>query len=150
MPGRLDQIESMLRAKLGGALLARCPEMVYTVNQILVRFGRTDIPLATLWRQLDSALFNAIYLGTGRTMVVTLDDGRRARISSELIRDLSDRLLALSYARMDVSPSLQDALFDFSREGSFAAMRALVARFPLDEFERSCIVQVLEENGQLE
>ncbi|MDO5298644.1 MAG: hypothetical protein Q4F18_04400 [Clostridia bacterium] len=150
MPGRLDQIESMLRTKLGGALLARCPEMVYTVNQILVRFGRTDIPLATLWRQLDSALFNAIYLGTGRTMVVTLDDGRRARISSELIRDLSDRLLALSYARMDVSPSLQDALFDFSREGSFAAMRALVARFPLDEFERSCIVQVLEENGQLE
>lgn len=150
MPGRLDQIESMLRTKLGGALLARCPEMVYTINQILVRFGRTDIPLATLWRQLDSALFNAIYLGTGRTMVVTLDDGRRARISSELIRDLSDRLLALSYARMDVSPSLQDALFDFSREGSFAAMRALVARFPLDEFERSCIVQVLEENGQLE
>lgn len=150
MPGRLDQIESMLRAQLGGALLARCPEMVYTVNQILVRFGRTDIPLATLWRQLDSALFNAIYLGTGRTMVVTLDDGRRTRISSEHIRDLSDRLLALSYARMDASPSLQDALFDFSREGSFAAMRALVARFPLDEFERSCIVQVLEENGQLE
>lgn len=150
MPGRLDQIESMLRAQLGGALLARCPEMVYTVNQILVRFGRTDIPLATLWRQLDSALFNAIYLGTGRTMVVTLDDGRRTRISSEHIRDLSDRLLALSYARMDASPSLQDALFDFSREGSFAAMRALVARFPLDEFERSCIVQVLDENGQLE
>lgn len=148
MPGRIDSIEAMLRAHLGSELLGRCPELVYTVNQVLVRFGRTDASLTTLWRQLDSALFNAIYLGTGHTMVVVLDDGQRARITSEHIRDLSDRLLALAYAHMEATPSLRDALFDFSRDGSFAAMRALVSRFPLDEFERSCIVQVLEENEQ--
>ena len=83
-------------------------------------------------------------------MVVTLDDGRRTRIRGELIRDLADRLLALSYANLPVSDALQDALFDFSREGSFAAMRELVQRFPMDEFERSCYTQVLEENHQLE
>ena len=83
-------------------------------------------------------------------MVVTLDDGRRTRIRGELIRDLADRLLALAYAKLPVSDFLQDALFDFSRDGSFAAMRELVRRFPMDEFERGCYVQVLRENEQLE
>ena len=150
MPGRLDQIESMLRAHLGGALLSRCPELVYAVNQSIVRFGRTNATLSILWRQIDSAIFNAVYTGTDRTMVVTLDNGRRMRIRSELIRDLADRLLALGYGSMPVSPALQGALNDFSREGSFAAMRELVRRFPMDEFERSCYVQVLEENHQME
>ncbi len=150
MSGRLDQIESMLRAHLGSALLLRCPELQYAVNQSIVRFGRTDATLATLWRQIDSAVFNAVYTGTDKTMVVTLDNGKRARVRSELIRDLADRLLALGYERLPVSPSLQDALCDCAREGSFAAMRELVRRFPMDEFERSCYEQVLRENNQLQ
>ena len=149
MPGRLDQIESMLRAHLGGALLSRCPELVYAVNQSLVRFGRTGATLPQLWKQIDSSLFNAVYNGTGSTMVVTMDDGSRVRIMAEQIRDLSDRLLAVAYESLPVSPSVQDALFDFSREGSFAAMRELVRRFPMDEFDRAYYVQVLTENGQL-
>lgn len=148
MPGRLDYIEFMLRAHLGSALLSRCPELVYTVNQSLVRFGRTNATLNVLWRQIDSAIFNAVYTGTDKTMVVTLDNGRRMRIRSELIRDLADRLLAFAYERLPVSPSLQGTLNDFAREGSYAAMRELVRRFPMDEFERSCYVQVLEENHQ--
>lgn len=148
MSGRLEQIESMLEERWGHALLADSPEMVYAVNEILVRFGRTGDTLSVLWRKLDSMLFNAVYTATHRTMIVVLDDGRRMRVTSEQIRDLSDRLLALSYARMNVSPSLQDALYDFSRDGSFAAMRELARRFPLDEMERACIEQVLEENNQ--
>lgn len=148
MSGRLEQIESMLEERWGHALLADSPEMVYAVNEILVRFGRTGDTLSVLWRKLDSMLFNAVYTATHRTMIVVLDDGRRMRVTGEQIRDLSDRLLALSYARMNVSPSLQDALYDFSRDGSFAAMRELARRFPLDEMERACIEQVLEENNQ--
>lgn len=148
MSGRLEQIESMLAARWGHALLADSPEMVYGVNEILVRFGRTGDTLSVLWRKLDSMLFNAVYTATRRTMIVVLDDGRRMRVTSEQIRDLSDRLLSLAYARMNVSPSLQDALYDFSRDGSFAAMRELARRFPLDEMERACIEQVLEENNQ--
>lgn len=150
MPGRLDRIETMLRAQLGSAFLARCPELAYGVNQLLVRFMRTDATLSTLWAQIDSLLFNAIYTGTDKTMVVVLDDGKRMRIRGEAIRDLADRLLALSYEKLPVSPSVQDALFDFAREGSFAAMRELVRRFPMDEFERGCYEQVLRENGQTE
>ena len=151
MAGRLDQIESMLRAQLGSALLERCPDLIYVINQSLVRFGRTDATLSVLWRQIDSAIFNAVYTGTGKTMVVTMDDGARRRVTGDSIRDLADRLLALSYERLPVSPALQDALFDFAREGgSFAAMRELVRRFPMDEFERGCYVQVLTENEQLE
>ena len=150
MAGRLDSIEALLRARLGSELTARCPELTYAVNQLLVRFMRTDATLAVLWRQIDSAVFNAVYTGTGKTMVVTGDDGARRRVTSEQIRDLADRLLALSYEKLPVSPPLQDALFDFAREGSFAAMRELVRRFPMDEFERSCYVQVLSENHQLE
>ena len=82
-------------------------------------------------------------------MVVTLDNGRRMRVRSELIRDLADRLLALAYERLPVSPSLRDALFDFAREGSYAAMRDLLARFPLDSFDRGWLTQVLDENNQL-
>lgn len=149
MAGKLDRIESMLRLALGDALLARCPELVYTVNQSVVRFMRTSATLPQLWKQIDSSLFNAVYTGTGGTMVVTMNDGSRVRVMAEQIRDLSDRLLAVAYDSLPVSPSVQDALFDFSREGSFAAMRELVRRFPMDEFDRAYYVQVLTENGQL-
>ena len=148
MAGRLDQVESMLRSQLGGALLERCPDLVYAVNQSLVRFGRTSATLSVLWRQIDSALFNAVYTGTDRSMVVILDDGTRMRVRSDAIRDMADRLLSLAYVSSPVTDELQDALFDFAREGSYAAMRELVRRFPMDEFERSCYVQVLEENHQ--
>lgn len=150
MSGRLDQIEQLLRPQLGSALLACCPDLIYTVNAQLVRFMRTDDTLAALWRKIDSALFNAVYTGTQRSMVVLLDDSvTRIRVTSDQLRDLSDRLLALAYARLDVSPTLQSALFDLSREGSFAAMRELIARFPLDAFDREWITQVLTENNQL-
>lgn len=150
MAGRLDQIESMLRAQLGNALLERCPDLIYVVNQSLVRFGRTDATLSVLWRQIDSALFNAVYTGTDRSMVVITDEGMRMRVKSDQIREIADRLLALAYQSLPVSESLQDALYDFAREGSFAAMRELVRRFPMDDFERSCYVQVLTENEQLQ
>lgn len=150
MAGRLDQIESMLRAQLGGALLERCPDLIYVINQSLVRFGRTDATLSVLWRQIDSAIFNAVYTGTDRSMVVVRDDGARMRVKSDMIRELADRLLALAYQSLPVTDSLQDALYDFAREGSFAAMRELVRRFPMDEFERGCYVQVLTENEQSE
>ena len=133
MPGRLDQIESMLKARLGSALLASCPELVYSVSGILFRFLRTSDSLSALWRQLDSTLFNTVFQATGGRM-----------------RVLADRLLALAYRRMDVSPTLTDALYDLSRAGSFAAMRELVSRFPMDENERAWIIQMLRENGQTE
>ena len=139
----------MLRMALGEALLARCEDLVYTVNQSLVRFMRTDATLPQLLAQIDSAVFNAVYTGTGSTMVVTLDHGRRVRITGAFIHDLADRLLALAYQDLPASPSVRDALFDFSREGSFAAMRELVRRFPMDETDRAYYVQVLTENGQI-
>ena len=50
----------MLRMALGEALLARCEDLVYTVNQSLVRFMRTDATLPQLLAQIDSAVFNAV------------------------------------------------------------------------------------------
>jgi len=139
----------MLRMALGEELLSRCQDLTYAVNQSIVRFMRTDATLAQLCAQIDSAVFNAVYTGTGGTMVVTLANGRRVRITSAFISDLADRLLSLAYCDLPLSPSVQDALYDFSREGSFAAMRELVRRFPMDEQERAYYVQVLRENGQL-
>ena len=150
MPGRLDQIESMLKARLGSALLTSCPELVYAVSGILFRFLRTSDSLSALWRQLDSTLFNTVFQATGGRMRVTLDDGRSILATGEMLRDLADRLLALAYRRMDVSPTLTDALYDLSRAGSFAAMRELASRFPMDENERAWIIQMLRENGQTE
>ena len=150
MPGRLDQIEALLRPRLGAALLARCPELVYSVNGVLVRFGRTQETLGKLLDQLDSLLFNTVYLGTDRTMVVMRDDGTHERVTADAIRDTADRLLALSYSVRRPDALLQDALFDFAREGSYAAMRELLARYPLEAFDRAWIEQVLRENGQLE
>lgn len=149
MAGRLDQIENLLRPRLGDALLARCPELIYSVNQILVRFMRTGDTLPALLSQMDSLLFNTIYLCSDRSMVVLLGDGSRTRVTSDAIRDLADRLLALAYAGKPADTLLQDMLFDFAREGSYAAMRELLARFPLDGFDRCWITQVLDENNQL-
>ena len=147
MPGRLDRIEALLRAGLGDALIDRCPDMTYNVNQTLVRFGRTQDTLPMLLTKLDSSLFNAVYLGTERTMLV-VRCGARMRVTTDQIHDLADRLLSLVYESAPVTPELQAMLFDFSREGSFAAMRVLAARFPLDEFERAYLMRVLEENQQ--
>ena len=61
MPGRLDQIEGMLKTNLGSALLAACPDLVYTVSGILYRFLRTPDSLPALWVQVDSALFNMCF-----------------------------------------------------------------------------------------
>jgi len=146
--GKIDQIENMLRMTLGEELLSRCPDLSYTVNQSLVRFMRTGATLPQLAAQIDSAVFNAVYTGTNGTMVLTLKDGRRVRITAAFISDLADRLLSLAYCSLPASPSVQDALYDFSREGSFAAMRELVRRFPMDEQERAYYMQVLRENGQ--
>ena len=148
MAGKIDQIENMLRMTLGEELLSRCPDLAYTVNQSLVRFMRTGATLSQLAAQIDSAVFNAVYTGTGGTMVVTLTDGRRVRITAAFISDLADRLLALAYCSLPVSPAVQDALYDFSREGSFAAMRELLRRFPMDDMDRAYYTQVLRENGQ--
>ena len=139
-----------IEARLGSALLASCPELVYSVSGILFRFLRTSDSLSALWRQLDSTLFNTVFQATGGRMRVTLDDGRSILATGEMLRDLADRLLALAYRRMDVSPTLTDALYDLSRAGSFAAMRELVSRFPMDENERAWIIQMLRENGQTE
>jgi len=133
---------------LGEELLSLCPDLSYTVNQSLVRFMRTGATLPQLAAQIDSAVFNAVYTGTNGTMVLTLKDGRRVRITAAFISDLADRLLSLAYCSLPASPSVQDALYDFSREGSFAAMRELVRRFPMDEQERAYYMQVLRENGQ--
>ena len=149
MAGRLDQIENLLRPHVGSALLERCPELVYSVNQILVRFLRTDATLSTLLGQMDSLLFNTVYIGTDRSMVVLLDNGKRVRVTSDNIRDLADRVLALAYTGKEANSVLQDILFDFAREGSYAAMRDLLARFPLDSFDRGWLTQVLDENNQL-
>lgn len=150
MVGRLDQIDSLLRARLGAALVDRCPDLKYSVNHVLVRLGYTAEPLCALLDQLDSLLFNAVFAATGRSMVVGLPGGGRMRITEESLRDLADRLLALAYRARPVTPALADALFDFARDGSFAAMRELVARYPLDEQERACYLRVLDENGQME
>lgn len=149
MAGRLEQVETMLRAQLGDALLARCPDLVYTVNAQLARFLHSDDTLAMLWRRTDSALFNAVYVGTGGTMVVSRDDGRQQRITGERIRDVADRLLSIAYTRKEPSSPLRDLLFDLAREGSFAAMRELLARYELDAFDREWLTQVLAENDQL-
>ena len=139
----------MLNMALGRELLSRCPDLSYTVNQSLVRFMRTGATLPELAAQIDSAVFNAVYTGTNGAMVVTLNNGRRVRITAAFISDLADRLLAIAYESLPASPSVRDALYDFSREGSFAAMRELVRRFPMDEFDRAYYTQVLAENGQL-
>ena len=146
MAGRLERIEDMLRETLGSELLSQCPELAYAVSRLVSRFGnQTDAP-ATLWRLIDSQIFNAAYDATGGTMLARLDGGKTARVSSAGLRDLSDRLLAVAYDEKGETPALRDALFDLSRAGSLAAMRTLLARYALDETERELLTQVLMEN----
>ena len=150
MAGRLERIEDMLFARLGGETLALCPELAYGVNRLALQFGRTADSPAALLDRIDSLIFNAVFSATGGTMLVRIDGGGTMRLSGAQIRDLADRLLALAYEDKGESEALRDALFDLSREGSFAAMRALCARFSLDEEDRAFLSQVLIENNQAE
>ena len=142
--GRLSSIETLLRGALGGALVDASPDLVYAVSRTLFRFGRTEAPEA-VWNQLDSLLFNAVYGATGGSMMLC---GRRVRASE--LKEISDRLLSLAYRDREPEPALKDALFDLARAGSFAAMRELVKRYPLEEDERAFLCRVLEENGESE
>ena len=150
MASRLDSIEQILHASLGGQLLQAAPDLVYQVSRVLMRWGRTDDAPADLWRQLDSLLFNTIYLVSGRTMTLPNEAGTLIRVTTDGIRDIADRLLSLCYRDKKPDPLLKDALFDLSRNGSYAAMRELAERYPLDEDERSFILRVLGENGELQ
>ena len=146
----LDRIERMLTDRLGEAFMARCPALPCDVNDILIRFGRFEDTLARLHRRLDSLLFNTIYTATEKTMLVAPAGCTPRRITTDEISDFADRLLALAYQQREANSMLQDALFDFARnEGSYAAMRELLARFPLDAFDRAWLTQVLTENNQL-
>ena len=82
MPGKLQRIESALSEQWGSALPAAVPDLVYQISRILTLWGRTDASLPDLWQQLDSLLFNTIYLATERTMTVILDNGQRLRVTS--------------------------------------------------------------------
>lgn len=149
MPGKLQKIESALSEQWGSALPAAVPDLVYQISRILTLWGRTDASLPDLWQQLDSLLFNTIYLATERTMTVLLDNGQRLRVTTVGIRDMADRLLSFCYQDKQPSPLLKDALFDLARAGSYAAMRELASRYPLDEDERAFILRVLGENDEL-
>lgn len=148
MAGSLARMERMLKAQLGDELLSRCPELIYAVNRTALCFlHASDSPVA-LWRKIDSTLFNAVYTATGGAMTIEAAGGKIVRITERELTDLADRLLSTVYEGKEVTPSLQDALFDLSRSGSFAAMRELLARFPLDDTEREILSQILRENGQ--
>lgn len=149
MPGRLETIESTLKHHLGSALVSRHADLIYGVNQILVRFLHSRYTLKELRQQMDSLLFNVISEDSFRTMVVVMDDGKRVRLSNDAISEMADRVMSLSYALREPSAEIRDALFDDSREGSFAAMRELAARYPLEPSVREWLLEVLEENDQL-
>lgn len=148
MVSRLTQIQSMLEDIWGGALQEAAPDLVYQINRILVRFGRTDDTLPALWDQLDSLLFNTVYQVSGREMTLLTPKGS-ARITEDGIRELADRLLSLVYRDRTPDPLLADALFDLARAGSYAAMRELIRRYPLEGDERETILRILGENGEL-
>lgn len=147
MAGRLEQMETLLREALGGELLARCPDLPYAVHRLALRFGHASDSPAALWKAIDSTLFNAVYAATRGSMVAGDGDGA-FRITEDALTDLADRLLAAAYRDRPATPALRDALFDLSRAGSYAAMRELLSRFPLDGTERRYLEQVLSENGQ--
>jgi len=149
MPGRLETIELTLARHLGSAFISRQPDLVYSVNQILVRFLHSRFTLSELHQQMVQLLTDAISADTFRSMVLVLDDGSRVRLSEEELSEIADRVLALSYTLRPTSSEIQDALFDFSREGSFCAMRELAARYPLEPSVREWLLEVLAENDQL-
>ena len=142
--GRLSSIETLLRGALGDEVVNASPDLVYGASRVLFRFDRTDAPDA-VWNALDSLLFNAVYAATGGTMMLR---GQRVRAAD--LREMADRLLCLAYRDREPEPALKDALFDLARAGSFAAMRELVRRYPLEEDERAFLIRVLGENGELE
>ena len=148
MAGRLETISSVLDQAFGPGLRQAAPELIYGINRILTRWGRTSDAPAALWDQTDSLLFNTIYNVTGKTMTVSRD-GKTVRIHAREIRETADRLLSLAYTGKEPDPIRKDALFDLSRAGSYAAMRELAARYPLDDDERSFILEILGENGEL-
>ena len=142
MATKLDAIEAVLCAAFGEVFLQAQPELIYGVNRLLLLWGREEP--SQIWDRLDSCLFNAMYAATGGSMSL-LD----RRIRAREIREAADRLLALCYAGKPPEGGLQGALFDLARAGAMAAMRELLARYPLEDEEREMLRRVLLENGGL-
>lgn len=149
MAGRLDQIEQFLQDSLGHAFLAARPDLPYAVSRILLGIGLPDSSMTAIWHHLDSFLFNVIYNTTNKQMLLIMDDRRKIRATEDMITDLADRLLSLTYASAVPTPELEDQLYDLSRNGSFSAMRTLLEKYHPGDAEREMIVRVLRENHQL-
>ncbi len=147
MSSRLQQISELITCHCGSDFLERNDDIPHQVYRILLKAERKEISYVILWNRLDSLLFNSLYQYTHESMLVPWGSGMR-RVTSNEILDLADRLLSISYAEHPYDPLLQDQLYDLSRNGSFAAMRTLLSRYPLDEDEKQMIAQVLIENQQ--
>ncbi|MBQ9009632.1 MAG: hypothetical protein IJ088_09920 [Clostridia bacterium] len=149
MSGRLDQIEHLLAECLGRAFLIARPDLPYSVNRILLGIGWADSSLTAIWHRLDSFLFNTIYNTTNKQMLLIQDDHRKIRATEDMITDLADRLVALTYVSSNPSPELENQLYDLSRNGSYCAMRLLLEKYHPTDDEREMILRVLRENNQL-
>ena len=148
MAGRLEQIEQFINENLGHAFLRANPELPFAINRILHGIGSPDASLTTLWHRLDSLLFNTIYNTTSHSMMLIMDDRKTRRATEDFITDLADRLLAITYCNQPQTPDLEDRLYDLSRNGSYSAMRELLARYNPTGMEREMLLRVLEENDQ--
>ena len=149
MAGRLEQIEDMLKARIGSAFLVAHPEIPYTVHRFLLGHFTKDELLSVIWEKIDSYLFNLIYDGTAKSMRLCLDDGTSIRITEDSITSLADHLVSLLYLTEAPSSEWQAALYDLSRSGSFCAMQELLSRYPLTKEERDIFIRILSENHVL-
>lgn len=142
------EVVECLRAALGSELLESCPGLPYDCAALMRRYRHTDDTLIRILDALDALIFKAVFAATQKGMRLKLDDGRVIRITQEQIHALADRLLALRYRRLAPDSVLRDDLFDLSRANSYAAMRDLVERFPMDEDDREFMRRVLAENEE--
>ena len=129
VPVRTAQVREVLAPFLGVDTPA-CAAAAEQAAEVLRRFTPYQQPLEELTRQLNDALFGALYACLGPRMTLSFSDGRQVRIRMADIPDLSDSVLGLLIESLPPSQSTLDLLRDYAmRETSLSALRALLTRF---------------------
>lgn len=148
---RLEDVVDALRPWVG-SLIAENTQLAPGAADILRSYAPYKESTQQLAKRLDSYLFTALHTLLGRSMTITLDNGRDVRLLVSNLAYIADDLLGVLFASLSPYSVNYLMIKDYSMtHESLAALRVLYQKY--DEFqsqeEKNLMARIIRQNYPL-
>ncbi len=143
------QVAETLRPWLGGAFLARNPELLDVIALKLYGFRPERDSLETLSFQLDNLLFMQVREDSQGKLTLVMDNGQMVRLRMNDFSLMADELLYLLFEGLPANARNQAIIRTYSMKStSLSALRALYLLYrDLQEPEETAVLKRLITGG---